>query len=86
MQSDTVIRRFESLPEISTSGKRINGLFRLMVSNRILWEKAYETIVTNDGATTAGVDGQSLDGFSWEWLPEIITQLREGTYRFTPAK
>ncbi len=30
MQSDTVIRRIESLPEISTSGKRINGLFRLM--------------------------------------------------------
>ncbi len=86
MQSNTVIRRFESLPEISTSGKRINGLFRLMVGNRLLWEKAYEDIATNQGATTAGADGQSLEGFSWTWLPDIIARLCEGNYHFTPAK
>jgi RNA-directed DNA polymerase len=55
----------EALETISTQGKRINGLFRLL-ENPILWHEAYAKIYANEGATTPGVDKMTLDGFSEE--------------------
>jgi hypothetical protein len=45
----TVIRRLEALATISKQGKRINGLFRLML-NPIVWHEAYANIYANAGA------------------------------------
>ena len=71
MLSETVIRRLEALGEISKQGKPINGLFRLL-ENPILWYEAYANIYANDGATTAGIDGTTLDGFSQRRVETII--------------
>jgi RNA-directed DNA polymerase len=81
----TVIRRLEALATISTQGKRINGLFRLML-NPLVWHEAYANIYANDGAITKGVDFVTLDGFSEERVNSIIQRLREGSYRFQPVR
>jgi len=85
MLSETVIRRLEALGEISKQGKPINGLFRLL-ENPILWNEAYANIYANDGATTPGIDGITLDGFSQRRVEAIIAQLKDGSYRFKPVR
>jgi hypothetical protein len=62
MLPETVIRRLEALATISHQGKRINGLFRLML-NPIVWYEAYANIYANAGAITKGADTVTLDGF-----------------------
>jgi hypothetical protein len=54
MQAVIIQRRIESLPTLSRSGKRINGLHRLMRSP-YLFERAYEKVSLNKGALTPGV-------------------------------
>src|SRR5271157_5958012 len=85
MLSDTTIKRLNTIGEISKTGKRINGLFRLM-EDPALWEQAYANIYSNKGAMTKGVDGTTLDGFSVERVVKIIKLLKEGRYRFKPSK
>lgn len=47
----TAIKRLETLATISTQGKLINGLFRL-VETPVLWHAAYANIYANAGALT----------------------------------
>lgn len=85
MLTATTTRRLEALGTLSQQGKRINGLSRLLESP-ILWQQAYANIHSNTGATTAGVDGSSLDGMSYERLTGLMTAVKDGTYRFKPAR
>ena len=78
-------RRLEALGTLSRQGKRINGLGRLM-ENPILWKQAYVNIYANSGATTAGVDGSSLDGMSYERLAGLMAAVKSGSYRFKPVR
>jgi group II intron reverse transcriptase/maturase len=81
----TVTRRVETIPEVSKSGKRINGLFRLMETPD-LWMQAYQKIHTNTGATTPGVDRNTLDGFSEERVFNLIELLTTDRYRPKPVR
>src|SRR4051794_41818840 len=85
MQPDAVRRRLDSLPALASTGKPINGLFRLLASP-VIWEMAYESIARNRGDATPGLDGTSLDGFSRERMQSVIDRVMTGTYRFTPAR
>lgn len=85
MLTVTTIKRLDTLGKISETGKRVNGLFRLL-ENPTLWLQAYAKIYANKGAVTPGIDGKSLDGFSEERVLRIIKQLKEGRYSFQPVK
>jgi group II intron reverse transcriptase/maturase len=85
MQPDAVRRRLASLPDLAVNGRPINGLYRLLASP-VIWEMAYENIASNKGATTPGLTGQSLDGYSPQRVQSIIDRLMTGSYRFTPAR
>ncbi len=85
MLAATTIKRINTLGILSNKGKRINGLFRLM-ENPCLWMQAYSKIYANKGATTPGIDGKTLDGFSKERVGYLIEQLKQDHYRFKPAK
>ena len=85
MQPDAVRRRLASLPDLAVKGRPINGLYRLLASP-VIWETAYENIAPNKGATTPGLTGQSLDGYSPQRVQSIIDRLMTGSYRFTPAR
>jgi retron-type reverse transcriptase len=85
MLTDTAIKRLESIGQVAKSGKRINGLFRLMESE-IVWLEAYARIYANKGAITQGVNQNTLDGFSYERVRTLINQLRDGTYHPKPTR
>lgn len=85
MLTDTTIRRLEALGTLSRQGKRIKSLSRLL-ENHILWKQAYANIYANDGATTVGVDGSSLDGMSYLRLSRLISAVKSGCYRFKPVR
>lgn len=85
MQAASIQRRIESLPTLSRSEKRINGLHRLMRSP-YLFERAYEKISRNKGALTPGVDGKTFDGMSLERLAGIARRVADGSYRFRPVR
>ena len=75
MQAVIIQRRIESLPTLSGSGKRVNGLHRLMRSS-YLFERAYEKVSLNKGALTPGVDGKTFDGMSLTKLADIGKRAR----------
>src|SRR5713226_5207877 len=85
MQAVIIQRRIESLLTLSRSGKRINGLHRLMRSP-YLFERAYEKVSLNKGALTPGVDGKTFDGMSLTKLADIARRVADGTYRFRPVR
>jgi RNA-directed DNA polymerase len=80
MLPSTVEKAIGSLPAVVRSGRRVNGLFRLMKSPS-LWDQAYQKVAPNKGALTPGVDGQTFDGYSPEKVRTIIAKLTEGTYK-----
>ena len=47
---------------------------------------AYKNIYANDGSTTPGMDGTSLDGMSLKRIDRIIQSLRNHSYRPNPAR
>ena len=63
----------------------MNGLFRLL-ENPGLWQQAYGNIYANAGATTKGVDGVTMDGFSTERGANLIELLKEGRYHPKPVR
>jgi len=85
MLFDTTLKRLNALQELSTRGRRINGLFRLM-DNPMLWMQAYAKISSNNGAMTKGIDNATMDGFSDERAINIIKMLKEGRYQFKPVR
>jgi len=85
MQAATIQNRIESLPTLSRSGKRINGLHRLLRSRHLL-EQACEKVSRNKGARTPGIDGKTFDGVTPAELSKIARRIAEGTYRFQPVR
>jgi RNA-directed DNA polymerase len=85
MLPDSVIRRLDALGDISRAGKRVNGLFRLLESP-VLWMEAYANIYANKGATTRGVNPNTLDGFTDERVVNLQTLLKENRYRPKPVR
>ncbi|MGK5094346.1 reverse transcriptase domain-containing protein [Deltaproteobacteria bacterium TL4] len=75
----------EAIGEVSKTGKRVNGLSRLLGSP-ILWNRAYLKIYPNQGALTPGVDGITIDGFSEDRVVHLIQLLKRGAYKPQPSK
>ena len=85
MQAATIQKRIESLPTLSKSGRRINGLHRLLRSP-YLFARAHEKVSRNTGAKTPGIDGKTFDGITPAELADIALRVAEGTYRFRPVR
>jgi group II intron reverse transcriptase/maturase len=85
MLPETVRKRLETLGEVSRQGKRVNGLFRLLESQD-MYLKAYANIYANKGATTKGIDGVTMDGFSEERVSNLIELLKERRYAPKPVR
>ncbi|MEG1733211.1 MAG: reverse transcriptase domain-containing protein [Longicatena sp.] len=60
-------------------------IYRIFYS-RELYYIAYNKIKSNDGAETLGSDNTSLHGFCEEWIDELISSLRDESYRPNPNK
>ena len=60
-------------------------LFRYMLRPDIYYV-AYQHLYSNEGAATKGVDDDTADGFSEEYVTRIIDALRSETYRPKPVR
>ena len=60
-------------------------LFRILHKEDI-WIAAYENIKGNRGALTAGIDKETLDGFSTSKLKKVQTEVLTERYQFKPVK
>ena len=47
---------------------------------------AYQKLYSNKGALTPGSDSDTADGFSKEYVSELITELQNGTYKPKPVR
>src|SRR5258708_3479316 len=60
-------------------------LYRLLYRPE-LYELAYQRIKSKPGNMTAGSDGQTLDGFSFQVITDLIEELRDESFQFQPAR
>ncbi len=56
------------------------------VFNKELYLTAYGNIYPNKGALTPGASRETADGMSEAKIEQIIGQMRQERYRFTPAR
>lgn len=76
------------LTAINSKGRKgmpITRLYRQLY-NTNLYEAAYGKIYANHGATTPGVDSQSLDGMSYQRMENIIEKMRWEKYQPVPVR
>jgi group II intron reverse transcriptase/maturase len=80
------LTRLEALRKRNADRDWVNSdLYRLLYKPD-LYEVAYEKIKSSPGNMTAGTDGTTLDGFSYQVITDLIGNLRDETFQFKPAK
>jgi group II intron reverse transcriptase/maturase len=83
MQSAATV--LDVLRERGRRGLPCTELYRQLF-NPDLYLMAYGRIYSNQGAMTAGVDGETADGMSQAKIGRIIEAMRHERYRFSPAR
>lgn len=87
MLTERLRKRLDGFSDCSVKGKRkVNNLFKLMVNTPELWELAYQNVQGNKGATTKGPTSVTIDGHSEDRIREIMTQVRNCTYKPKPVR
>jgi group II intron reverse transcriptase/maturase len=71
--------------ERGRKGLPMERVMRLMY-NPDLYLTAYAKLYKNQGAMTPGVTGETADGMSLDKIDAIITTVRDGTFRWKPAR
>jgi group II intron reverse transcriptase/maturase len=80
--ADTV---YSIIRERGKKGLPLERVYRLLY-NPELYLQAYAKLYPNDGAMTRGVTSETVDGTSLAKIEQLITSLREGTFRWTPVR
>ena len=76
-------RVLNSLNEHSKdSSYKFERLYRLLF-NEELFYVAYQKIASNEGSTTKGSDGRSIDGMSLARIETLIASLKDESYQPT---
>lgn len=60
-------------------------IYRLMYDPH-LYEMAYEKLKSNPGNMTPGITPTTLDGMSMEVMKEIISKLKDDSFKFSPGR
>lgn len=61
-------------------------LFNNFILNKDLYLFAYDKLRSKPGMMTPGINPTTLDGISHEIIDKLIDDLKDGTFKFTPAK
>ena len=80
----------EILERINKSSSNHHGgvftrLYRYLLREDI-YLAAYQKLYSNSGALTPGSDDDTADGFSKEYVSELIMELQNGTYKPKPVR
>ena len=66
-------------------GLPLEGIYRQLY-NRELYLRAYGRLYSNQGATTRGTTGDTVDGMSLAKIDRLIDDLRHEQFRWTPVR
>jgi len=72
------------LNKYKTSEGKFNGIIRIIDSKML--QTCYSLIKSNPGNMTAGTENITLDGINLEWFNETATDIKEGRFKFSPAR
>lgn len=80
----------EILERISRSSTNHNDgvftrLYRYLLREDI-YMNAYKNLYANNGAATKGIDDDTADGFSLEYIQKIISDIKDQTYKPKPVR
>jgi group II intron reverse transcriptase/maturase len=78
-------KQLDVMREISVKGKKVKDCYRLMY-NRELWLKAYAKLAPHSGNLTKGISNETIDGFNYRIIDNLINELKSGTFRFSPVR
>jgi len=79
--------KLDGISKCSTKGDhKVKNLFKILVNNLELWDWAHQSIASNKGATTRGVDDVTVDGHSDERVLALTESLKSGKYQFQPVR
>jgi retron-type reverse transcriptase len=85
MENQALIR-LEALRRRNADRDWVNSdLYRLLYRPE-LFEVAYQRIKSSPDNMTAGTDGTTLDGFSFQVIADLIDSFRDESFQFKPAK
>jgi len=87
MLSKQLKKKLDGISDCSIKGDRkVTDLFKIMVNNFEIWDIAHQRIAANKGATTKGVSGVTVDGYSDERVHNLIGLLKCGKYHPNPVR
>lgn len=78
-------KQLEVIRIASAKSRPISDCYRLMYKKE-LWIKAYSKLAPNPGNMTQGLDNQTIDGFNLKLIDNLINQLQESKFRFSPVR
>jgi len=79
-------RVLNSLNEHSKdSNYKFERLYRILFNEEMFYV-AYQKIASNDGSTTKGSDGQSIDNMSLKRIDKLIASLKDESYKPHPSR
>jgi len=79
--------KLDGISKCSAKGEhKVKNLFKILVNNLELWDWAHQSIASNKGATTRGVDNVTVDGHSDERVLALMELLKLGKYQFQPVR
>jgi len=79
--------KLDGISNCSAKGEhKVKNLFKILVNNLELWDWAHQSIASNKGATTRGIDDVTVDGHSDERVLALMESLKLGKYQFQPVR
>ena len=78
-------QQLDVIRNVSHKNQKVKDCYRLLY-HRGLWIKAYAKLYPNKGNLTKGTTEETIDGFSLQKIDQLIGQLKEGTFRFSPVR
>jgi group II intron reverse transcriptase/maturase len=83
--AESPFKQLDVIRELSVNEKKVKDCYRLMYKKE-LWIKAYVKLSPKAGNLTKGISEDTIDGFNVKIVDDIIKQLKEGEYRFSPIR
>lgn len=78
------IKKFKKQTNKS-KGMKIKGIYKELQKEEN-YIKAYEEIKSKSGNMTPGIDKETLQGMSKEWIRETIKTIKDCSFKFKPSK
>lgn len=78
-------QQLDVIRNVSRNNRKVKDCYRLLY-HKDLWIKAYAKLYPNAGNLTKGTAEETIDGFSLQKIDELIEQLKEGKFRFSPVR